>query len=147
MEHTVVGKSIYIPKSAIAETTAQPPRAGKNLLEPFKSFAENAGLPFKVLEVHESVYEAEIHKRICDLWYCLEGEAVFELGGELVDPWMKKNADGSEDSYELKASAIRGGKEVRLLPGDWLWIPAGEAHQHKTKGTARLVIVRMKAEL
>ena len=140
-----IGKAIYISHEVVSGILRQAPLSGKHLLEPLKSFAVEHDLPLKVLEVHESEYEAEIHKTVQDLWYCLEGEARFLIGGSLVDPWQQKNPDGSENSNELRANSIRGGGEAVLLPGDWLWIPAGEAHQHKTKGTARLVIIRLKA--
>jgi len=61
----------------------------------------------------------------------------------MVDPWVKQNADGTLDEREIKAKEITGGTEVKLKPGDWLYIPAGEAHTHKTEGIARLVIIKI----
>lgn len=144
METAKCGDSVFVSATFIDAALAAKPTRGKNLLEPMKSFAADQGLPFKVLEVHQSEYEAEIHRTLSDLWYCLEGEASFVCGGELVDLWCDKNPDGTENRNELRARGIRGGRDVILRPRDWLWIPAGEAHQHTTKGTARLVIVRLK---
>jgi uncharacterized RmlC-like cupin family protein len=47
------------------------------------------------------------------------------------------------DDREWKAKEIKGGTEVVMKPGDWLWIPAGEPHQHKTSTKARLVIIKV----
>ena len=33
-----------------------------------------------------------------------------------------------------------------LKQGDWLWIPAGEPHQHSATGTARLVIIKIPSK-
>lgn len=140
-----VWNSVFVSGAFIDATLAGRPTRGKNLLEPMKSFAVEHGLPFKILEVHESEYEAEVHRTVCDLWCCLEGEASFTCGGELI-ALRRKDPDGHEDPNELRGVGIRGGRGVTLHPGDWLWIPAGEPHQHTTKGTARLLIVRLKAE-
>ena len=121
------------------------PNKGKSMLEPLKSLASEHGLPFKILEDHEVVNEAEIHRILGDLWYCLEGEATFIHGGELIEPRVKVRKDGTTDENELLAKEISGGTEVAMKPGDWLWIPAGVAHQHSSPGTARFMIIKIPA--
>jgi len=136
-------KSVFIEKTRIDETLANVPTQGKKLLEPLKSFAKENGLPFNILEDKDVSNEAEVHHHEGDLWYCLEGEVTFIYGGEMVSPWYKKNSDGTEDKREVKAKEIKGGTEKILKPGDWLWIPAGEPHQHRCEGVARLIIVKI----
>ncbi len=131
-------------KEKIDETLATPSIVGKKLLEPLKSLAAANKLPFNILEDKEVLNnEAEVHKHEGDLWFCLEGEVKFIYGGEMVDPWVKKNADGTENPNEIKAKEIKNGVESILKPGDWLWIPAGQPHQHFCAGTARLVIIKI----
>ena len=133
-----------VRKDIIDKTLANAPVAGKHLLEPLKSFAAANKFPVNILEDKEIANEAEIHKHEGDLWYCLEGEVEFIYGGELVEPWVKKNADGSEDPREIKAKEIKDGEREILKPGDWLWIPAGAPHQHKKlDGYARLAIIKI----
>lgn len=137
--------SVCIPKSKIDETLASHATQGKRLLEPLKSFALEHNLPINILEDKEISNEAEVHRHEGDLWQCLEGEVTFVHGGTMVNPWAKKLSDGGVDDREIKASEIAGGREVILRPGDWLWIPVGEPHSHRTEGTARLFIIKIPA--
>lgn len=134
-----VGNSVIIRKRVTDDALASLPIQGKKLLEPFKSLSAQHKLPINILEdkdVSDNV--AEIHKNFSDLWLCLEGEVVFTLGGELVDPYVKDNPS------ELKAKTIKGGAQVVLKSGDWLYIPSGEAHVHNCeKGVTRLVIIKI----
>lgn len=138
-----MNRCVLINKERIDETLISLPTPGKKLLEPLKSFANEHGLPLKILEDNTIINEAEVHTHEGDLWQCLEGEPKFICGGEMVDPLAKKNADGTIDERELKSREIRGGTEVILKPGDWLWIPAGEPHQHFCDGTTRLIIIKI----
>jgi mannose-6-phosphate isomerase-like protein (cupin superfamily) len=135
--------SVHIGKELIEETLAVAPAPGKKMLEPLKSFAKANGVPLNILEDKEVENKAELHRHEADLWQCLSGEVRFELGGELVNPVAKTNPDGTTDECEWKGDAIKGGREVVLKAGDWLWIPAGEPHRHGSAGTARLVIVKI----
>ncbi len=119
------------------------PTDGKRLLEPLKSLAALHKLPLNILEDQNVSNDAEVHAHESDLWLCLEGEITFVCGGEMIEPWFGKKADGSPNENELKAKEIRGGTEIVLKPGDWLWIPVGEPHLHHTKGVARLVIIKI----
>ncbi|MBP9701571.1 MAG: hypothetical protein KBD47_01155 [Candidatus Pacebacteria bacterium] len=138
-------KCVYIKKSVIDETlnTSYSESPVKKLLEPLRALSLEGKVPLNILEDVNISNEAEIHRHEADLWLCLDGEVTFIYGGEMVDPWVKKNADGSTDDREWKAKEIKGGTEVVLKQGDWLWIPAGEPHQHKTTGKARLAIIKV----
>jgi mannose-6-phosphate isomerase-like protein (cupin superfamily) len=137
-------KCVLVRKEEIDKTLATEPTAGKKLLEPLKSFAAANKLPLNILEDKEVLNnEAEIHKHEGDLWLCLEGEVKFIYGGELVEPWVKKNPDGTENPNEIKAKQIKNGTEAVLKPGDWLWIPAGQPHQHICPKTSRLYIIKI----
>lgn len=134
---------VLVRKKMIEESLGVAPKTGKRLLEPLKSFAEDRGLPVKILEDTAVVNDAEVHTEEGDLWMCLEGSAEFTYGGELVEPWYKENPDGTKDLCEQKAKSIRGGAAAVLEAGDWLWIPAGAPHQHRARGTARFAIVKI----
>ncbi len=134
---------VYVKRELINETLGSATRQGKKLLEPLKTISKESKLPLNILEDKDVINEAEIHTHEGDLWQCLEGEVTFIFGGELVDPWKKKNADGTEDEREIKANEIRNGTETVLRPGDWLWIPPGQPHQHVCKGVARLAIIKI----
>lgn len=134
---------VLVRKEEIDKTLASEPAPGKKLLEPLKSFAQANRLSFNILEDSDVINEAEVHRHEGDLWHSLEGEVTFVYGGEMVDPWPKKNPDGSTDEREWKAKEIQGGTNVVLKPGDWLWIPPGEPHQHRCVGVSRLVIIKI----
>ena len=130
---------VLFRKGELDKILTAPPKQGKKML-----FGVSQKFPLGILEDHEILdNEAEIHKKEGDLWLCLEGEATFIYGGELIESRAKKNADGTTDENELKAKEIRGGAEAVLYPGDWLWIPAGEPHQHRCSGTVRLAIIKI----
>ncbi len=136
-------KTVLISKSTVEATLSKVPIQGKHLPEPFKSFALANKLPFAILEDTKVSNGAEVHIHEGDLWLCLEGEAVFTCGGELVEPKYRLSADSTENKNELFASNIKGGIEFSVRAGDWLWIPAGEPHQHSAVGTSRLVIIKI----
>lgn len=128
---------IVISHSIIADTKNNLPAQGKHSLEPLRSFAKSHGVPLALLEDTDVENDAEIHKTKADLWQCIEGEAIFTMGGELVDSYTKG------DPEELFAKKIVGGREQIVKAGDWLWIPAGVAHTHRAKGTARFFVIKV----
>lgn len=137
--------AFLLKKEDIEAICAHAPMGGKHLLEPLKSRADAYRLPFKILEDHQVNNEAEVHVDQGDLWYCLEGNPTFIYGGILVDPQIKIRKNGTKDINELFAKKISGGITVTLKPGDWLWIPAGQPHQHLCSETARLMIIKIPA--
>ncbi len=136
-------KSVLITSDNVKGILAQASVPGKRLLDPLKSFSKSNGMPINILEDKIVDNDAEVHTHEADIWHCLEGEVIFVVGGEMVDPRPKDNKDGTFDNRELKSKEIKGGTEVPMKAGDWLWIPAGEPHKHKTDGTARLVIIKI----
>ena len=137
-------KSVVFTKELLSQTLASEPFQGKHLLEPLKSFAAASGWSFNILEDKDITNEVERHMHESDLWFCLEGEIEFIYGGEMVNPWIKKNPDGSEDTREIKAKEIKNGTKVILHPGEWIAIAPGDPHQHnKLDGHARLVIIKI----
>lgn len=135
--------AFLLKKEDIEAICALVPIGGKSLLEPLKSTAGDRGLPFKILEDDRVVNEAEVHISQGDLWCCLEGSPTFIYGGIMVNPRVKVRKDGTKDTSELSAKEISGGTTVVLKPGDWLWIPAGQPHQHSCSDTARLMIIKI----
>ena len=135
-----MSQSVFIEKEFIDKVLDAKPSPGKHQLEPLKSLAIEKKLPCAILEDSELLEnEAEIHKTMGDLWYCLEGEVEFTYGGELADSWVREGSNGCE----IAGKSIRGGAVQRLTTGDWLWIPAGEPHTHRTDVTARLMIIKI----
>ena len=136
-------RTVFIPKGDIDTTLAKAPLKGKNILEPFRSFALKNKLPFSILEDSAVSNDAEVHANEADLWFCLEGEVKFVCGGALSEARHRLFSNGSENPDELFAPTISGGEEFTMRAGDWLWIPAGEPHQHGTSGIARMIIIKI----
>src|SRR3989338_8683450 len=133
--------AIFVEKNIFDKTLQNPPKVGKNLLDPLKSFFEDTGFPVRILEDSEVINDAEIHEHEGDLWQCLEGEATFVCGGKL-----NGLRQSEKNPSEWKGSGIEGGEEYFLKPGDWLWIPPGEPHLHKAEGTARLLVIKIPSD-
>ena len=130
----------FIAKKIIKETLAQKPVQGKHKLEPLKSIAKEKKLPFGIIEDFEIAETgAEVHKKEGDLWLCLEGKAEFICEGKLVEPKIIDNTSG----HEIVGKGIKNGKKFILKPGDWLWIPPGQPHMHKSDKVARMVIIKV----
>ncbi len=134
---------VFIPKSVTDETLAVPAMPGKHILEPFKS--ASVGAKTYILEDCEVDNKCEVHRNEADLWTCLQGEVEFEVGGELIEPYVRKHANGSDDVFEVRSNPgnIRGAEKYTLRPGDLLFIPAGVPHAHRTQGTARLYFTKI----
>jgi len=136
-------KSFVIRKKDISRMLKTKASDGKRLLEPLKSVAATNTLPFNILEDKNISNEPEIHTEDGDLWHCLEGRVFFVCGGKITGVKFRKNADGSTNRKEKTGDKISGGTKIVMNLGDWLWIPAGEAHQHSAKGAARLIIIKV----
>ena len=81
--------------------------------------------------------EAELHDRDTDIFYILEGSALFVTGGKLVDTKII-------GSGETRARAIAGGEENRLTKGDVIMIPRGIPHWFKeVNGTLVYYVVKV----
>src|SRR3989338_7740275 len=140
-------KAFYLPETQVKKTLAASPTIGKKLLEPLKEIAKNNNLPFNILEDHQlTANDAEVHQREADLWLCLEGKVDFVCDGEMVEPWYKKLADGSEDRHEVKAKYIRGGTTYVLKPGAWWGSQTVVPNKLIRAGSGRLVIIKIPAD-
>ncbi len=135
-------RSTLVTKKFIKENLLQEAKDGKRQLEPLKSFSLANGLPFNILEDKNISNRAEIHKTEDDLWFCLEGSVEFVYGGEIINPIFNE-ANGVKNENEINGDGIKNGTKITLKKGDWLYIPAGEPHQHSCKKTARLVIIKI----
>ncbi len=122
---------------------AQESKEGKRELEPLKSFSRQTHIPLNILEDTNVTSEFEVHTHMGDLWHCIEGEVIFTLGGQMVNPKPKVGKDGTLDEREIRAVSVEGGTERVLKTGDWLWIPPGIPHAHRTLFTARLYVVKI----
>lgn len=94
------------------------------------------GAKFLYIEENDKGGEAESHRDIEDVFDGIEGEARFEVGGELDNPRTK--SDG-----ELRASAIKGGIIYILKPGDTLRVPRGTPHRRIPNGRIFFKVSKM----
>jgi len=135
---------VLFRKEQIDNVLAVPMEKGKNPLEPLKSL----GLPFNIIGINAAPIKdsgAEVHKKMDDLFLCMSGKIDFVCGGELVNPTAKKKLDGSQDEDELRSKEIKGGTELVLNPGDWLWVPAGTPHKNGAVA-AHLIVIKIPSE-
>lgn len=135
-----MNQSRLIRKEDIDRMLAQTPVQGKRQLQPLLDLFLAKNPPMGIVE--DSAVEetfVEVHKHEHDLWFGLEGETEFTYGGKLVDPQVSANEN------ELTGREIAGGTTIVFKSGDWLWIPAGVPHMHKTSGVARMVIIKIPA--
>jgi mannose-6-phosphate isomerase-like protein (cupin superfamily) len=80
-------------------------------------------------------YRAEVHKRLVDMWYVIQGEGTLVTGGSLSEP-TQTEAD------EFRGPGIVGGDERHIAPGDFVRIPAGVPHWvNKIEGTEIIYLV------
>jgi len=77
-----------------------------------------------------------VHASSVDIWVTMEGSATAVTGGELVDGKKRPNVD------DEAGSAIRGGVEQALKPGDVLFVPAGVPHGFKDIKGFRAYLIR-----
>ena len=135
--------SFLLTKEDVAKMLAHAPAAGKKMLDPLNGIAEKQHLAFNIIELGEHTNKVEVHNYLNDLWFCLEGEVLFLCGGAMQEPHTRLRSDGTLDEDEIRAKGLEGAKEIMVRPGDWLWVPAGEPHQHITKRAARLMIIKI----
>jgi mannose-6-phosphate isomerase-like protein (cupin superfamily) len=93
---------------------------------------------FKVQAGHRTgPGEVELHERDTDIFYIMEGSAVFVTGGNFTG--AKTIAPG-----ETRAQKINGGEEHKLTKGDIIVIPKGVPHWFKEiDGTFDYLVVKV----
>jgi mannose-6-phosphate isomerase-like protein (cupin superfamily) len=77
---------------------------------------------YTMIAVRTKTGVAEVHARFADFFYVLEGKARLVTSGSLVNP-------AGTDSDEFRGTAVTGGTEQEVKPGDVVHIPAGVPHQ------------------
>lgn len=77
-----------------------------------------------------------VHAKSADVWLTTAGTATAITGGQLVDSKKRPNVD------DVAGSAIRGGIEQALKPGDVLYIPPGVPHGFKDVKGFRAFLIR-----
>ena len=77
-----------------------------------------------------------VHASSADVWVMMEGTATAITGGALVDGKKRPNVD------DEAGSAIRGGMEQPLKPGDVLYVPPGVPHGFKDVKGFRAYLIR-----
>jgi mannose-6-phosphate isomerase-like protein (cupin superfamily) len=98
------------------------------------------GGTFSVNVRHISGSETALqHGRITEVWVVREGSGIVATGGTLVDP--KPGAAAGEFS----GSAIRGGVEREIKPGDLVFIPPGVPHGIKQSNSITYLNIRFEA--
>lgn len=65
--------------------------------------------------------EAELHKFDADIFYVLQGTAMFVTGGAMVEPRQTS-------PEEVRGASIQGGDRRALAKGDVIVVPAGVPH-------------------
>jgi mannose-6-phosphate isomerase-like protein (cupin superfamily) len=88
-----------------------------------ETIAKNGSVAFLVAH-REGSGLAEWHEKQADIMIMETGEVTMIYGGEIPD--LKSTAPG-----EMRGTSIRGGSEVKLGPGDKLYIPAKTPHLMK----------------
>jgi mannose-6-phosphate isomerase-like protein (cupin superfamily) len=83
---------------------------------------------------------AEVHKRLTDTWYVIQGEGTLVTGGSLSES-TETEAD------EFRGRGITGGEERQIEKGDFVKIPAGVPHWVQKIDGKELVYLVVKVAL
>ena len=102
----------YVPADKVAETFANGGR-----------FASASDYSAAVLR-RTAPGQSEIHVKETDIFYIVDGEAMFVTGGTVV---------GGKETQpnQLRGTSIAGGETHRLKKGDAIVVPAGVPHWFK----------------
>ena len=77
-----------------------------------------------------------VHAQSADVWVVTAGSATAITGGQLIDSKKRPNVD------DEAGSAIRGGTEQALQPGDVLYVPPHVPHGFKDVKGFRAFLIR-----
>ena len=80
---------------------------------------------------------AEVHETMADIFVIESGEPTLVTGGTVVDA-------KTTQPHEIRGTAITGGTEQKLGPGDLLTIPAKMPHQMKVPAGKKVTYIAMK---
>lgn len=114
----VTSKVVFVPAKQLASEIHKAPER-----RPSISWIDFTDTPKYLASVirRTAPDRAEIHKRMTDLWYVIEGGGVLVTGGSLT------NANQTEPD-ELRGRSISGGEGRQIGKGDFVKIPAGVPH-------------------
>ncbi|MBI4114608.1 MAG: hypothetical protein HY445_02075 [Candidatus Niyogibacteria bacterium] len=133
-----------IPEEIIRKTLETPLSPKKEMLEPLNTYANENGLPFKILNHPEQFGDAEVHLTEGDEWEVIEGTVEFVVGGRLPDSAWEVQQDGISNPNELRAKEIEGGSRSILQAGQRLWVPPGVPHMHRGRGRSWITKIPKK---
>ena len=77
-----------------------------------------------------------VHKNSADVWLVMAGTATAVTGGELLNAAQRPNSD------DTAGTAIRGGTDQPLKPGDVVFVPPGVPHAFKDLKAFRAFLIR-----
>ena len=81
--------------------------------------------------------QVELHENDADIFFVQSGEGTLITGGTVVDA-------KTTQPHEIRGSAIRGGEETHLAPGDVVTIPPKTPHQVKLEPGKEMVYLAAK---
>ena len=81
-----------------------------------------------------------VHANSLDIWLVQAGSATAVTGGELLDAKKRPNSD------DVAGSAIKGGTDQPLKPGDVIYVPPGVPHGFKDIAGFRAFLIRLDAK-
>jgi mannose-6-phosphate isomerase-like protein (cupin superfamily) len=94
---------------------------------------------FTMLALRLKTGNGEVHEHWADYFYVVRGHARLLTGGTLA-------GSHSVSDGESRGSAVDGGQETDLSPGDFVHIPAGVPHQLLIANGEELVYYVIKVE-
>lgn len=119
---------------------------GRVLVEQARKGSGSAGTPlskyrnsFTSLAVRTVDGGGEVHKKLSDFLFVIDGEGTELVGGTMVDP--KEGANG-----EVRGTRIDGATPHALKKGDMIHVPAGVPHQQLVAKGKSLVVYVIKVE-
>jgi mannose-6-phosphate isomerase-like protein (cupin superfamily) len=77
-----------------------------------------------------------VHRKSADVWVVMAGTATSVTGGALQNPALRPNSD------DTAGTAIRGGTDQPLKPGDIVFVPPGVPHAFKDLKDFRAFLIR-----
>ena len=99
-------------------------RTGSAALSALLAHDESHGLVITPLRIeNRTSLEAEVHDKEDDLFIVIDGEAIFHLGGELLNAYVYSPGNRAGTGTEGVIRAYRVG------PGDMVYVPRGTTHR------------------
>lgn len=128
------GKVIFVPAKQLESDIRKAPEQ-----RPSISWIDFVDSPtYSVTVIRRAAPDrSEVHQRVADIWYVIEGGGTLVTGGSLTDT-KETEAD------ELRGRAISGGEERHIAKGDFVRIPTGVPHWLRTIDGGEIVYLVVK---